>query len=556
MISRTTRLPIAPYVWTAAVLGLAWTLWIVVMGTSFDGNTVLNDMEMGYMRNVIALGIGGIGVLTALVFAGHWGLKALAHSSRGEAAAAMTSQVIPEQTDAPNWSLELRGVGFTPGPNHQTPVWKMIQEKNDNFASIYSQDPMDYPDSAQTRQIYATINTGAAFRYAATDSVAYWPIPTFAVEPPNVGKHEFVRAAGLINEGRNEGSLGVTLFLWQQDANTTHAQGMIGQLFDLFDANAEIPMALIAARDGDVMRSHYAERGTSPIPDEHFVPVVEDTTATLLVARTDRVNRYLRPFAPEYGENNQDTRTDLGKLWSLFFKTKTKSLDAYEDEARQAGAESPTAPGTMPTSFWQSVLPALWKTTNNRGPGEFKPTPWLPIRWAKHQVDEFDSAPHLGHLHRPIKVMLRDADGKPLKPALQTQAMLEGWQQALTTLPEGSVPSRVFYDSHDGTALSVALNNALHALNTDGHGLELGNVDEGYDIGRRIANVGVTSPLVQIGLGAVASYHEGGVSAVVYAGDDGSATIQMVRPPSAEEKAKNNPHGINHDPFMRRVRGG
>ena len=546
----------APYGWTAAVLGLAWILWIVLMSASSDSTAAMNDMEMGYMRKAIVWGLGGIGALTALVFGGHWGFKALAHSSRAESMAAMDSSVVPEQTGAPTWSLELRGVGFTPGPNHQTPVWKMIQSKHDNFASIYSQDPTDYPDSAQSRQRYTSTRTGSAFRYAATDSVAYWPIPTFVVEPPNVGKHEFVRAAGLINEGRNKGSLGVTLFLWQQDANTTHAQGMIGQLFDLFDTNAEIPMALIAARDGDVVRWYYAERGTPPIPDEHFVPVVEDTTATLLVARTDRVNRYLRPFAPEYAENNQDIGTDLGKLWSFFFESEVQARNQYEDEARAAGAESPRDPGTMPTSYWQSVLPALWETTDNRGPGEFKPTSWLPIRWAKHQVDEFDQAPHLGHLHRPIKVMLRDADGKPLKPALQTQAMLEGWQQALATLPEGSVPRRVFYDSHDGTALSVALNNALHALNADGHGLELGNVDEGYDIGRRIANVGVTSPLVQIGLGAVASYHEGGASAVVYAGDDGSATIQMVRPPSAEEKAKNNPHGINHDPFMRRVRGG
>ncbi|MGH8052596.1 MAG: type VI lipase adapter Tla3 domain-containing protein [Stenotrophomonas sp.] len=526
------------------------------MGTPPDSDTTLNELEKGYMRTAIGWGIGGISVLVALVFGGHWGLKALSRQS-GEAPSAVAGNTpLHEQQDESTWSLELRGVGFAPGPHHQVSVWKKIQEKRDNFASIYSQDPNDYPDSAQSRQVYAGTRTGSAFRYAAGDAVAYWPIPTFAIEPPNLAKRDYMRAADLIDTGRFKGSLGVTLFLWQQDANVAHAQPMIEQLFELFDTQTELPLAMIASRDGDVTRQPYAPPGTPPLSDEHFVPVVEDTTATLLVARTDRVDRYLRPFAPNYAEDNQDNRTDLGKLWSFFFENKTKAMDHYEEEARKAGATDPIAPGTTPTSYWQAALPALWATTDNRGPGEFKPTPWLPIRWAKHQVEEFDRAPHLGHLHRPIKVMLRDAEGKPLKPALQTQAMLEGWQRALATLPEGSVPSRVFYDSHDGTALNVALNNALHALNTDGHGLELGNVDEGYDIGRRIANVGVTSPLVQIGLGAVASYHEGGVSAVVYAGDDGSATIQMVRPPSAEDKAKNNPPGVNLDPFKRRVRGG
>lgn len=552
----TIRPRLAPYCWTAGVLGVIWILLIVAMATTKHPDALLNDMEMGYMRSTIIFGIAGIATLAAAVFAGHWGYKALSGKSDVVPVALTEAAVVEDPTSSPTWSLELRGVGIAPGANHQTSVWKKIRVPGqDGFSSIYSQDPNDYPDSASTREDNAGLSTGAAFRYAAADSVAYWPIPVFAVEPPIRDDREIIRAAGLIGEGRFSGSLGVTLFLWQQDANTTHAQATIEQLFGLFDDTPELPMAMIAARDGDVMRCSYAPLGTPPMRDERFVPVVEDTTAVLLVARSDRVERYLRPYAPDYAENNQDTRTDLGKLWALFFKTKTRALNHYEEEARNAGARDATGPGTTPTSFWQAVLPELWKTTDNRGPGDFKPTPWLPIRWAKHQVEEFDHAPHLGHLHRPIKVPLRDADGKLLKQALQTQAMLEGWKQALATLPEGSVPARVFYDGHDGTALGVALNNALHSLNVDGHGLELGNVDEGFDIGRRIADVGLTSPLVQIGLGAIASYHEGGVSAVVYAGADGSATIQMVRPPSAEEKAKNNPPGINHDPFMRKVRG-
>ncbi|EGH35501.1 hypothetical protein PSYJA_43391, partial [Pseudomonas syringae pv. japonica str. M301072] len=44
---------------------------------------------------------------------------------------------------------------------------------------------------------------------------------------------------------------------------------------------------------------------------------------------------------------------------------------------------------TMSTAYWQSQLPTLWKTISNRGPGNFEPSPWLPIRWGQHQVKEF-----------------------------------------------------------------------------------------------------------------------------------------------------------------------
>jgi hypothetical protein len=208
----------------------------------------------------------------------------------------------------------------------------------------------------------------------------------------------------------------------------------------------------------------------------------------------------------------------------------------------------------MSSTYWQSQLPSLWQTLSNRGPGHFEPSAWLPVRWAEHQVKEFDKAPVLGYLHRPIKVSMHDDNGKPLKPALQAKALQAGWLQALQTLPEGEKPARVFYDSTDNTAGEVALTIALHGLNVDGAGLELGNVDEGYDIGRRLGNTGVSSALVEINLATIASYQEGGVSAVVYTGEDGSVTVQMVRPPDEARKTKNQQtHGT--DPFRFRMPG-
>ncbi|RMS42213.1 hypothetical protein ALP71_200144 [Pseudomonas coronafaciens pv. garcae] len=202
----------------------------------------------------------------------------------------------------------------------------------------------------------------------------------------------------------------------------------------------------------------------------------------------------------------------------------------------------------MSTAYWQSQLPTLWKTISNRGLGNFEPSPWLPIRWGQHQVKEFDAAPILGYLHRPIKASMQDENGKRLKPALQAKALQAAWVQALDTLPEGQKPVRVFYDSTNNPEAEIALNNALHDLNKDGHGLELGNVEEGYDIGRRLGNTGVSGALVEINLATIASYKEGGVSAVVYAGTDGSLAVQMVRPPDETRKAKNS-QNRGADPF-------
>jgi len=513
---------------------------------------------MGYMAKAILLGGAALSALVAVAFAGHWTFKAATSRSSLEELPGTVPIAALEVVDRddPTWSLEIRGLGITPGERFQSEAWSKIQEKHDDFASIYSQDPHDYTTSQQWRRDSAAIRMGAAFKYAVSDAVAYWPIPSFAVEPPNVGERENIRAAGLISSGRNGGSLGVTLFLWQKDANTTHAQSMIEDVYAFMGDHPEPPVTVLAPRDGEPMRSRYRVRGTPGLADGYYVPSVIDTTAVITLARSDRVDRFLRPYAPTYRENNQDTRFDLSKLWFHYFEAERRVGQEYEARQRARGVQDPWFPGTLPTEEWQATLPELWKHTNNVGPGKFTQTPWLPVRWPQHQIDEFDRMPNLGHLHWPIKVMLHDAEGKLLKPALQAQALAEGWKQALATLPEGHAPVRVFHDSHDGTALGIALNAALHSLNSDGHGLELNNVDEGYDIGRRIGNVGITSPVVQIGLGAIASYHQGGVSAVVYAGADGSATIQMVRPPSDGEKARNDAQHRTADPFMWRVPGG
>nr|WP_080391979.1 DUF2875 family protein [Pseudomonas syringae] len=508
-------------------------------------------MELRDINSVTRWGIAGILGAVLLAYSGHWWGKALANEKHE--LAAYKSQVIAKNAEqqtslARTYSLEIRGVGIAVNDWHQSSVWREIVKKNNNFSSIFPSDSKAYNPSLSSRETTADINTRVAFQHAASPSVAYWPIPVFALGPPNPYKKAY-RAASIINSGRNAATLGVTQFLWQEDENTNYAQGMIERLFGFFEDNPKVPQALIASEDGDVTRNLYRERGTPGLQkNTQVVPTVFESMTGLLITRADRVDRYVRPYATNDAEDNQNKDTDLGKLWAFYWEQPRKFRKVYEDAQKTKGIKDPLGPGTISTTYWQSQLPTLWKTISNRGPGNFEPSPWLPIRWNQHQVKEFDAAPVLGYLHRPIKAPMQDENGKRLKPALQAKALQAAWVQALDTLPDGQKPVRVFYDSTNNPEAEIALNNALHDLNKDGHGLELGNVEEGYDIGRRLGNTGVSGALVEINLATIASYKDGGVSAVVYAGTDGSLTVQMVRPPDDARKAKNS-QNRGADPF-------
>ncbi len=532
------------------IAGVMITLWICFIWV-IQFKAQETDMTLRDMKPILAWGIAAIVGLLLMIFSVHWWGNALANekaeiaSYRNQVRVKSAEQ---QAIQARNYALEIRGVGLGIHRDGQSEIWKFIKKKSDNFASIYSRNAEDYDPSLDTREISADIKVRIAFKNSAGESVAYWPIPVFALGPPDPYAKGY-RSAGLINEGRNAATLGVTQFLWQDDENTTHAQGMIERLFTFFDDNPKVPQALLASQDGDVARDPLRKPGTPGLQSGHVVPTIYESTTGLLVTRSDRVDRYIRPFATHDAEDNQNKNTDLGKLWAFYWDRNKAFMDWYKAAELAKGAKEPALRYTMSTAYWQSQLPTLWKTINNRGPGHFEPSLWLPVRWAEHQLKEFDAAPVLGYLHRPIKVSMQDENGQRLKPALQAKALQAGWLKALDTLPDGQKPVRVFYDTTDNTEAEIALTNALHSLNTDGHGLDVGNVEEGYDIGRRLGNTGVSSALVEINLATIASYLDGGASAVVYAGSDGSLTVQMISPPTEARKAKNE-QNRGADPFI------
>ncbi|PBQ05440.1 hypothetical protein CCL23_21245, partial [Pseudomonas syringae] len=397
------------------------------------------------INSITRWGVAAVLGITLFAYSGHWWGKAVAHE-KAELVAYKSKVMIQasEQQEAQkrNYSLEIRGTGIAVHQWHQSSIWREFKKKNNNFKSIYSSAPRDYDSDLSSREITRTINTRVAFQHSAGESVAYWPVPTFAIAPTK--QPTDTGAADNIVSGRNAATLGVSLFLWQDSENTLQAQSMIERFFQFFDKNPQVPQALIISRDGDVTRNGLRVAGTPGLQNAQVVPTVFESMTGLLVSRSDRVDRYIRPYALNEAEDNQNKNTDLGKLWAFYWNRDDAFMEQYKNEQRAKGVLIPKSPGTMSTAYWQSQLPTLWKTISNRGPGNFEPSPWLPIRWGQHQVKEFDAAPVLGYLHRPIKAPMQDENGKRLKPALQARALQAAWVQALDTLPDGQKPVRVF----------------------------------------------------------------------------------------------------------------
>ncbi|AMO96166.1 hypothetical protein CFter6_3533 [Collimonas fungivorans] len=438
------------------------------------------------------------------------------------------------------FALEVRGMGVVVADKADEEIWQAIEEKADNYASYASRNPEDYTNSAGQRLSDLGVSTGLSFKEGARHAVDQWPLPVIIWYPPKAKRAS--RPAGDLAGLRQQASLGVTLLLWQEDANTDDGAAMIEKLFAFFDTHPDVPAALLFSTDGSMTRSLVETPGNVDTPKEgHVIPAMPDSVGAFLVSRSDRVDKLIRPFAVTQTANINKTNTeyDVVKLWNFFWKKNDdQGPDSFEAQFRKeekaAGVTSPSA-GAMSSSWWQSQLPELWQTIGNQGPGEFKPTPYIPVRWTDWQLKQFDSAPLLGYLHRPVDVKLTDDHGQPLKTALQAEALKAGWEQAVAVLPDNKEPKRLFYDTTGSKQWVIPLNQALAQVGTSAPHPD--EVKEGYDIGARIGNTGTSSPMVQIGLGLIASYQQGGASATVNRRPNGMASIVMVSPPDEATKA-------------------
>jgi hypothetical protein len=160
--------------------------------------------------------------------------------------------------------------------------------------------------------------------------------------------------------------------------------------------------------------------------------------------------------------------------------------------------------------------------------------------------------PTLGYLYRPIFVPFRDADGNPVKRREQRQQVLmAGWQQALQTLPDAERdkgPTRVITGTNNNKDQLIMLTSMLHQYEHEGGpAIDIGKTGQFIDTDRRLGNTGAATFFMQMGLGVMGSYREGGVSAAINLRDPDEASIVFISPaPDHKRKSQRDPfiHGV------------
>jgi hypothetical protein len=184
-------------------------------------------------------------------------------------------------------------------------------------------------------------------------------------------------------------------------------------------------------------------------------------------------------------------------------------------------------------------------------PKEWKPTPWFPIPWNREQLSAFDKLPTLGFIHRPTFVKFVDEHDKPLtRRDARQKALLAGWQTALRNLPEAERakgPARIVAATGDNTEQLLALHGALNDYAAHG-GPEFDSAKSSQfiDTDRRLGNTGATTLFMQMAIGVMGSYQDGGISAAINLRDHNEASIIFISPPS-DEKRKTQRHANGGD---------
>jgi len=392
-------------------------------------------------------------------------------------------------------TLDILGIGLSVEMFQQSDVWLAMQD-NPN-GSILPSDLSAYPTDEAAKELATEKRAAAALAGGASRFVELWPIPSVSVwpqwretDPSDSGcktsvddfncRVDCLRTPANMPAHRID-SLGAFFH--------DEPEEVLANAFLFFENNPEAPALLLLASDGDQIRSLTGDMnrenhwGNGP---RRFDSMTE-SFAVLILARRDRVDQYLRPFA-----------------------------------------------GSRATHLYAA------------GPAKsgFKPSKYLPEPWTAEQLDQFDALPTIAVLHRPIRVTYRkDKDGKPtfdpkqqdklMHPQQMEAVFKAGFDEALKEIAGGK-PARVFYDT-GGPATGGHVVPLALTVNVSLPSFDLFNPEESYDISMRIGNTGASSPFVQWALASMACSEKNDASIVVTAAQTQAKFQNMGSHPSSAD---------------------
>jgi len=436
----------------------------------------------------------------------------VAYTSAKEAATMLADTRYRAPSTSPRLeTLDVLSIGMSLDIFRQGQVWQGLQEQNAkqlealHVGSILPMDPKKYPVTADDKNMAWTKRIADALELGLRDFLEKWPIPTITVVrgwSPNTPNLRFTPArtqemlVDTVDGYRTDAGLHWHRIRNMQDGivcNDT-PEGLVENLFQLFERNPDLPAVLIYNVEGINMAGALSSKDVSlkslgAVAGPRQPDKLTDAMVALVVGRPERVE-WLRYYAQ-------------------FTKTNKNPID-------------PEFTG------WGLRKPSV----------EFQPSEFIPQPWTQRAFEQWDALPVLAKIHRPVTVSLQRPDtGERLKRDALTAQLATGWKKATDTL--APKPSRLFYD---GGLNSVPLAELSPALSAAHSSLDLLDSRESYDLTQRLGDTGAASPFVGIALATMASYLNADTSVVMPMRRQDQATIITVTSPTPGKK----PAGTDH----------
>jgi len=456
--------------------------------------------------------------------------------------------------------LEVLGLGITVEQYRQGKLWHTLQEGGP-YTSIRESDPKKYPWSEFDKIGQTGSRACDSLENGADPSPMFWGVPSMyaggPVNNPAEQPSSVKPIPGLASSAEGTG-MAWHLFVtgpWQLGERPDQ---LLEQAFAFFDANPDLPYLVLLSADDEADRDAMQPPGSEPlVRDGHYIPEYSDASAVFVLARRERVEP-LRPYVWDDPDNNYLQESLRQMYYQL--KSSVRMRPVLKAEWLNS-SRLPTVAEWLPAAANfaknpvfdrpESTLIDAYKRWANPPPKDWKPTPWFPVPWNRNQLAAFDALPSMGFIHRPVFVKFEDDEGKPVTRRDARQKILDaGWQQALQTLPEverSASPARIIAAFNNNTEQKIALAGTLHAYAAQGGPeIDTGKTSQFIDVDHRMGNTGAATFFVQMAVGVMGSYIDGGASAAINLRDPAGASIVFISPPSKERREAQGPNIFKH----------
>lgn len=448
--------------------------------------------------------------------------------------------------------LEVIGLGVTVEKYRQGKLWTILQEGGVN-ASIREPDPKKYPWTWEDKGGVSGSRALDALENGADPSPMYWGVPTFAAMAPTPDPaqqpSDISPVPGLPASAETTG-MAWHLFVVGPWKLAERPDDLLTQVFAFFDEHPDVPYVVLSSEDSPDSRDYNRLPGTPPmLRDGYYIPDMPDAASVFVLARRERVEP-LRPYVWDDRDNHY-LQHNLRK----FYYALEDSLPTPEKLANPEKFHMPRKPTVaewLKAAAEFAKNPVFVEKDGSRlfapvrrwvsgPPSDWQPTPWFPIPWNRDQMETFDRMPSLGFIHRPVFVKFEDEHGQPVKRRDARQKLLEeGWQQALQTLPDAvraQGPARIVAAFDNKVEQRLAFEGMLHRYaERGGPEIDTGKTAQFINTDRRFGNTGAATFFVQMAVGVMGSYIEGGASAAVNLRDSTGASIVFISPPTVERR--------------------